>query len=297
MRIRSAVSPLFNLGEQQYVSGKIFSPGTKPKAVLVCFAGGGCSSNYFDLCPANDVSYSFARSMVARGCTVILLDYLATGESSVPNDPMQLDISLLIDVNHAALKQAMDSLKNRGLHCPVIAVGHSMGAMLALQQQARHLMFDGMALLGYSNAGMPHFFESQELDVTIDNLHDLSLAAFSNTYQTLPMLALDGRASRVSKAALESLNSCQAPILPLPAVWSMIPNASAPQCASLDVPLLLINGDEDIAAYDAVAGRAFTRAPDITLLQLDKTRHLHFLYDSRMHMYDSLHQWILRLYV
>jgi pimeloyl-ACP methyl ester carboxylesterase len=291
-----AVAPQLKLKGDHHVIVEIMPAKKAPIAILVCFPGGGCSRGYFNLSVAEDASYSFAKTMAAKGFTVVLLDHLGAGESSKPADPMLLDIALLSAVNNAALRQSVELLRRHFPSCPMIAVGHSMGAMLAVQQQARYLEFDGLALLGFSNKGLPAFFEPLGIDPVVENLALLTRAAFGNNYQTLPMFTLDGRESRVDKKALAALNDCQTAILPLPAIWSMIPNASLDQCAKIEIPVLIINGDQDIAQFDDAITEDFPHSPGLTLLELNETKHLHFIYESRYQLYEALEQWASRLF-
>jgi pimeloyl-ACP methyl ester carboxylesterase len=76
----------------------------------------------------------------------------------------------------------------------------------------------------------------------------------------------------------------------------MIPNASLDQCAKIEIPVLIINGDQDIAQFDDAITEDFPHSPGLTLLELNETKHLHFIYESRYQLYEALEQWASRLF-
>ena len=113
----------------------------RPRAVLVCFPGGGMTRRYFDLAVPG---YSFARYASERGFLVVLVDHPGTGDSDAPDDGWSLTPKAVASIEAAAVGRALamlqagavDGIPPLAPSTAVIGVAHSMGAHLLIHQAA-----------------------------------------------------------------------------------------------------------------------------------------------------------------
>jgi hypothetical protein len=131
-----------------------------PAAALFCLPGGGMTRGYFDLAAPGR---SFAGAMTARGFAVVALDSLGWGESSRPRDGFALVPEAIAAANAQAVDALAGELEARWPGLPRIGVGHSLGALLAIVQQAEHESFDALVLLGATTRGLRVVLSDEEL--------------------------------------------------------------------------------------------------------------------------------------
>ena len=134
--------------------------------LLACVPGGGMNRRYWDLLPDDgDTSYSFAAQMTARGLLVLLVDPVGIGDSDRPGDGWALRPELLAEAHHAAIAAVCTGLREGRLVAGLpampqlqsLGVGHSLGALLTIVQQARHASHAGIAVLGFGCDGLPDY--------------------------------------------------------------------------------------------------------------------------------------------
>ena len=139
---------------------------------------------WFDLPESLPGRWSLARHLVDdHGLAVLTLDHLGTGDSPPPDDPYTLIPRVVAAVHAHVVADAVARLRSGDL-VPglgpvavgrVVGCGHSMGAMITVQQQARHRSYDGVALLGFGGAGLPEYLNDDERGYAGD-LDELELA-------------------------------------------------------------------------------------------------------------------------
>lgn len=290
----------------------VFSPPNPKPEVLVCLPGGAMTRKYYDLRAPGDDSFSFAREMAARGYACVLIDHLGIGESTRPADGYALDAFLLAHANASATRQVLDKLKDgssiNGLeaipHVRSVGIGHSMGAMLTIVQQARSRQHAGIAVLGFSTRGLPEYLMGEAKELANDpaaarrEVARFAKAMFRDPYPKI------GRSSDGSQlyaglhadpAGIQAIKSARELLLPVPAFMSMLPGNVAPEAATIDVPVYLGLGEFDMAGPPEDASRAFTQSPSVTLRVLPKAGHSHFLFAARTELYDGLAAWVAGL--
>lgn len=281
------------------IAATLFEPRHANGSLLVCLPGGGMNRRYFDLLPDDgDRSFSFAQQMAARGFHVLTLDHLGIGDSSRPLDGYALDSELLAAANAQAtarVRQQHPQLRHS------IGVGHSMGAMLTLIQQARTRAHAGIALLGFSTRGLPDYTPPDQHTLAADptqlreQLPTLARRIFREPYPRIGRnpqsrdifgsRSADPRGVAALKAASDE------PILPLAAYHSMLPGNVAIDAATITVPVFLAVGDRDMAGTPQQIPAAFTASPQIDLHVLPDTGHAHFLFASRAQLIERLAVW------
>ncbi len=227
------------------LAADVFTPAAEQQPiVLCCLPGGGMSRRYWDLMPPNDQSYSFALWMVRRGVTIIALDHVGTGESTFPPGRAPL-LGQAIAANDAAFRLLCDELAETGIGGgPVpnplrIGVGHSMGAVLSVRQQATHETHHALALLGFDLAGLPAAIPPEILAATGDGppddelLAELTLRMFGTSYPAIPM-AVD-QARHAGDAARQTLADASTRLLGAGGLLSLLPGNVAEDAARLRV--------------------------------------------------------------
>ncbi|TDU32096.1 alpha-beta hydrolase superfamily lysophospholipase [Panacagrimonas perspica] len=289
----------------------VFLPADHDSAstALVCLAGGNMNRRYFDLQTEGDDSFSFAAQMTARGFIVVTIDHLGLGDSSRPQDGYALTPDVLARANAHATADVLARLREGRLAPDLppmpalrsLGVGHSMGAMLTTLQQAQARRHAGIALLGFSTRGLPKFVPEDVRVLASDpvavraRLVEFARRLFvvpyprirssgGNNAELYGSDAADPRGVAALKAATDSL-------LPVPAFLSMIPGNVALEAAQIDVPVFLGLGERDMAGPPAEAPRAFTASPQVRLEVFAGAGHSHFLFASRVDLFDRLAEW------
>src|SRR5690606_13474314 len=137
--------------------------GARPR-VISMLNGGTYDKRYFHCTIPGREGYSNAEHLCRLGSIVILTDHLGIGDSSRAPDQRKVTRHVAAAANHAALQQIYRRLEAGDLHQappPLrdyvkIGVGHSLGGMQTITQQAAHRTFDGIGILGYTAYGV-HF--------------------------------------------------------------------------------------------------------------------------------------------
>lgn len=287
------------------------SLGAAP-VVLVCLPGGGMNRRFFDLMPGGegvgDLSFSFARQMAGRGFVVVCIDHLGVGESDRPEDGYLLTPEVLVQANQHALEQVLAGLRAGSLLGDLpplpdlvsIGVGHSMGAMLTLLQQAAHRPHAGLALLGFSTRGMPEYLIPEAKALAADTqavraelvrlARDTFVVPYPEVKPSPQSNSLFAGAAAEARG-VEAIKAARDKMLPVTAFMSMLPGNVAPEAARIDVPLFLALGERDIAGPPHQVPAAFTGSRDVSLHILPESGHSHFLFPARIGLFNRLAGW------
>jgi pimeloyl-ACP methyl ester carboxylesterase len=284
----------------------------QPAIALICLPGGSVNRHFFDLMPPaddpmpDDASFSFARQMTARGFIVALVDHLGIGDSARPQDGFALSTEILAQAAAHVLAdikariQAHYGAAAQGL-CTV-GVGHSMGGTITTLQQAQYHSHRALALLGFSTRGLPEYLPPQLKALANDpsqlraQLPMIARAMFKEAYTQLERtpqsrgIFAGDRADPRGIAAFKAAGT--APNLPLPGCQSMLPGNVAPEAAAIDVPVFLGVGERDIVGPPADVPAAFSGSPRVELLVMPETGHSHFLFQTRLALFEVLAVWI-----
>ena len=135
-----------------------------------------------------------------------------------------------------------------------VGVGHSMGAVLTVRQQAVYGGHQALALLGFSTRGLPQYLppevlacaDGQRDDVRLNDarlndarLAELALRMFGSAYTVLSSVA---GADSPTRRAIEA---AAAVTLTAGGLLSMLPGNVSAELARLTVPVLILNGERD----------------------------------------------------
>lgn len=281
-----------------HAGASLWYPATQPRAVWVCQPGGNMNRHYFDLRPpdSEDLSYSFAAQMVARGDAVLALDPLGIGESDRPADGWQLTPEALAEAAVSAVSTALSRLPQ----APLIGLGHSMGALMTVLTQDRGQPFSGVAVLGFATRGLPNFLPPalQTLNGVVPDGAALRPHAQKMFGDPFPVIHRRSRGNKEFYGSAEAevdgiraLKRATDCLLPIPALRSMMPGNVAAEAQRLRVPVFIGVGDRDLVGPTEDLPTAFAAAPSVHLEVLPDTGHSHFLFPSRVRLFDALSDW------
>ena len=265
------------------LAADVYWPAGDPRAALFCFPGGGMDRRWFDL---EAKGRSFANAMEARGFAVVTIDPLGWGESSRPRD----GFALVPEAVAAAHARAVDALAQQlpaGLRR--IGVGHSLGALLTIVQQAEHESFDALVLLGATTRGLRVVLSDEELAYAerpeaarAELVRLAKKRSGGEAWFTLPLAARAGAIFNggADPAALAAMRSIACDVVSVLALFSMLPGVSAPWAERVRVPVFLGVGERDITGPPHELPAAFPASRDVTLHVQPGASHSHFAFPS-----------------
>ena len=299
-------------------------PGGEPAApasvCLVCLPGGFLSRRYYDLGRdlrhESDPSYSFAEAMACAGFVVLAFDHIGIGESSKP-EPVEAGYSLGVEAiaraNQRALELALERLAAgdpaQGIPATqclaTIGVGHSMGSVLTVEQQAQARPHRALVLFSFSTKGLPRFLNEDQLAYAHDpvrtrrELGELVRRSFGTPYPPRPNQDESNRraafgigtAPPLAEALLERAST---DLLAAGGLLSMIPGGYAPAADAIDVPVYILVGDHDLHGVEELADE-LPKSPEKTTRLLEDCWHCHFVANTRAAIWSELPVWIHRV--
>jgi alpha-beta hydrolase superfamily lysophospholipase len=321
IRLLADVTPEGWQGETWAMAVDVFPPAAGVRSdrgtVLCCLPGGGVDRRYYDLRVASDDTYSFGRHLSDEGLVVVTLDHLGVGEST-PAPAELLTVEVLAAAAHRAMTAVMESLRSGDLDAGLsgldrlvsVGVGHSMGAMLTVEQQATHRTHDALALLGFGNRGLPDLLhpsvlaladDPDELRRRIPGLWREQADARASAPPPTPAAGprRDGRRAgapffhgeHLPADVVAAVKAISAPAPGVAALTSMVPGSVRREMAALDVPILLANGELDFTGPIHEIGAGFSACRDLTLLELPGAGHSHHAFPARLQLWDRLAAW------
>jgi pimeloyl-ACP methyl ester carboxylesterase len=277
--------------------------------LVVCVPGGGMTRRWFDLPEDLPGRWSLARHLVeGHGLAVLTLDHLGTGDSPPPDDPYTLIPRVVAAVHHHVASDAVARLRSGEL-APgvgpvavgrVVGCGHSMGAMITVQQQARHRTYDGLVLLGFGGAGLPEHLDDDERGYAgdLDEL-ELALPALVAARFGGPLVASrrEVRERRPGEPLTpgDLLGPATGALLTLGGLTSMIPGTSDREMAAIDVPVLAAVGEKDIVREVERLPQLFSATPELTEFVLPGSGHNHVIAAERLLLFDEIGRWVADL--
>lgn len=283
--------------------------GTEATPVVYCLAGGGCGTAYFDLQVKGHPGYSMAEHLAARDVVVVALDHLGIGSSDPVEDLFAVTPTVLAACHHRAVEEVLGRLRTGRLAsgmAPVerpfaVGLGHSMGGMLAVVQQARHRSFDALVLLGTGGSGLPEVLTEEErslagpdlasIEDEIVRLARVRFAPGSTVGRRKPRLG-GFFTDDVPAAVREAFARHAVPLLPVGGLASMIPFSTHCERAAVTVPIFLGFGDHDL--LDDYLGNLgqYRSLTDVALFVLPGSGHCHNQAAGRHRLWDRIVAWI-----
>lgn len=290
------------------VAVAIHWPAAGPVSPLVwfCLPGGAMNRRFYDLDGGGD-TFSFARQMAARGFVSVLVDPPGIGDSDRPEDGYALTPGRLATVLARVHERVCDDLRAGRVSDALpalqdlrtVGVGHSMGALLTVLQQAEGRPHAGLALLGFGLEGLPAYLPSRARELAADTdavraqLVPLAQQMFQVPY---PDVGSGGGGdfyggANADREAVEALKKARDYLLPVPALMSILPGNVAPEAAVVDVPVYLALGERDLVEPPADADADFAASPAVEQQVLADAGHSFFLFAARTQLFDGLAGW------
>jgi pimeloyl-ACP methyl ester carboxylesterase len=282
------------------------SQGQSAHILWCCVPGGGISRAYFDLdVPRSLGEYSMAHYLAERGQIVLTIDPPGVGGSDLPDDGYALTPRAVADVLHFVVEDVLTRMATGTLEgVPAIScraalgVGHSAGGLLVACQQGRNRTFAALALLGFSNGGLPAVLTEREASFTdraealVAVLPELARERFS---EPLPPwsnahsgLETPGALDTEIEAAASRASSR---LLAMVGLTALVPGSIKPELHQIDVPTLVAVGQEDIVGDIAAIPAQLPSCNDLTLVTVDGAGHNHNVARSRIDLWDRLLRW------
>jgi pimeloyl-ACP methyl ester carboxylesterase len=281
--------------------------------VLCCLAGAGLSRAYYDLASNGDASFSFARQMASAGWVVVTLDLIGTGDSSRPADGYEITPDVIAAANAQAVGQILDKMRSGSLTAALpalpqlvaVGVGHSLGAVSSIIQQAQFATYQALVLLGYGGDGLQPELSPEELSLAGNaaairaDIVRLSRLKYTDPYW---QLAASPRTQKVfggggDKRAMAALRAARTGLLATAGLFSMIPGSTAAESSAIKIPVFLGLGDRDICGPPHRIPASFPGSRDVTLVVLQDTGHTHFVFPSCAHLFARINSWLREVVV
>lgn len=129
------------------VAGYLYYHGSyRNRTLLLALHGGNYNHKYWDVPTLGGHEYSFARYMAERKYAVLAIDQLGTGESDKPDGDL-----LTLDQTASAIHQIIGQLRSgeggRAFE-RIVLVGHSLGSINAVYEQATYADADALITTG-----------------------------------------------------------------------------------------------------------------------------------------------------
>jgi pimeloyl-ACP methyl ester carboxylesterase len=251
-------------------------------AVLFLFPGGGYSRHYFDLQVDGHPDHSQARWHADRGMLTVTVDHLGVGDSTVPAEP--LDFAQVAAAGDAAVRTVLDRLRDGTFDADLLPVadpvaigaGQSMGGHIVVWTQAAHGTFAAVSALGSSftqtrlalQPGKRHPFRGLPMKDVYAAMGDVDFVASFHWPEEPPeFVAADMDPERPAPWRSATVPACAAEL--------MEPFAVARQAAAVRVPVLLVYGEQDVTVEPLADLAVFRSAPDLSLLLIPRSSHMH----------------------
>jgi pimeloyl-ACP methyl ester carboxylesterase len=257
---------------------------------------------YFDLPEEQPGEWSMARYLADHfGIAVAVVDHPGVGDSSVPDDPYTLNPRVVADVDHGALSELVAHAMDLFEPTRLIGLGHSMGGLVVAHAQWHHRSFDAVAFLGFGGAGLPEYLTKAELSYA-DNyerlepvLAELVRERFGTALVPGSTTSSDMLNPGTLSEARQILATASGPLLALCGLASMVPGSSNAALASIEVPVFIGLGENDIAADIGNVAALLTSSGDVTAYVLAEAGHNHSISKNRTDLWDALGNWVAAL--
>ena len=266
--------------------------------LLCCTPGGGCTGDYFDL-GEPDAGFSFARYAGAAGFACVLIDNLGTGKSS-SGDNLFLSPQTVARAGVEAFRLAANDLRSLlpgAISVATVAVGHSMGAMLALIGEAIKPQHAAIACLGFTTAGLPSALTPEERriaaagPVSVEVLTVMARQRLSGSVNAPAPEPFPFNLPGTDPAGLAALRAVMTNLVPLPSMLSIVPGNVMDYIRQIKLPVFLGGGDHEPWHTPAELVPAFANSTDITFYTLPDSAHNHNVAATRHLLWRRLLGW------
>ncbi|BCF89067.1 hypothetical protein PPGU16_21340 [Paraburkholderia largidicola] len=283
--------------------------------VVFAFPGGGYSRHYYDIQHPLLDGETQAEWHARRGVIFLALDPYGGGDSTAL-EPDRCGLAATIKAVHGVVTEAIERIRAGTLVpglAPVavvrsVGIGHSLGGMQLIAQQAEYATFDAVAVLGFSAIhtvvptpnGMIAPHSSSE-----DDSKSLAEAWSGPFVDELANLRFAYHWEDVPPALVQEDMSVGFPVrrpsaLPLWTTRTFPPFAKiclqegivAREAAEIKVPVFLSAGERDVLRDLRQEPVAYRKCVDITLFEIPECAHMHNFSPKRALAWSRLQTWI-----
>jgi alpha-beta hydrolase superfamily lysophospholipase len=300
--VTAGVAEEISQGERLFVAAWIFVPRATKRAdgkdVVFAFLNGATyDKRYWHVSVPGSSGYSMAEYLQERGNIVVLLDHLGVGESSRPLNGHLIDRHVAARASQMAVTEIFNRLVEGTLDPAVpplpqfirVGVGHSMGGMQLITQQASYRTFDRVVITGYTAIGV-HMVQNGEhksgylgpMDYAqpkyITVSHDIVRETFFPPDIADEVLAVD-KALTVHVPYALIVQSSTAGII-------------AREAGEIDVPVYILLGEVDVSPDPHSEPSYYRRSPHVTLHVLKGSGHCQVFASTRVEMFERIDHWV-----
>ncbi|KFL47540.1 alpha/beta fold hydrolase [Sphingobium sp. SA2] len=289
------VETAVDFGEPIQIAATLAIPDRLPDGpidLLVCLHGGTYSRWYWDAQIDGWPGYSFVDHCLAQGKAVLALDALGMGESSQPGREDVLTPHVGAQAHHLALAAVLERMEvgEWGAHIAgrtrrITGIGHSMGGMLTIVQQAQWASFDQVAVLGFTNIGLAMSDEVQSA---------IGAQVAGPGYGAANRAAMHGyfHAADVPETVIAA-DDARASLTPNSyGRLAIMPGGVAAEAAAIAAPVYLHFADIDVSPEPHAEPAEYCGSRHVTLTTLAEAAHCHNFASTRLQSWTMLHRWI-----
>lgn len=287
------------MDEEQQVTAWLFLPPFdrlgEATRLCICLPGGTYDKRYYHLEIPGHPRYSMAEHLAAAGHVVLCVDHWGVGDSSKPESAALVTPSAVAAANHAVGVQALALARAGRLHPALpalpniesVGIGHSMGGMLTLVQQAAHRTHRQICILGKSayQHNRAYFTPERQRHMRTEGVAEYSKTDRTDLrhafyWEDVPMAVV--LADEAAAVAVPSLLGRR----------TSGDNVALEEAGAIDVPVFLGVGERDTVISAHEEPRYYPRSPDVTLYLLPRSAHCHNLASTREQLWDRIVRWI-----
>jgi alpha-beta hydrolase superfamily lysophospholipase len=296
--VTEALPAEVTLGERARIVGRLFLPPHPPRgraSILTLLHGGSYDWRYFHVEVPGHPGYSMARDLVSRRHVALALDQLGVGESSRPAAPRKAVREVVAKATHSAMSQAYAGLRAGTLDPRLpplpdllkVGIGHSMGGMQVITEQANFQTYDLVAVLGHSNFGAY---------IEVNGRPEKNAAPYdeaSPPYKTLDrdrvMRSFHWEETPQAVLAQDAAIAVQYPAI---LGWQAQQGSTEVDAGRIATPVFLVMGERDVSPDDLAEAGFYRASPDVTFMRLERSAHCHNFAPTRARLWSRLHGWI-----
>jgi hypothetical protein len=282
-----------------------------PRTLVVAFPGGGYTRTYYDLDRPELDGPGQACYHVEGGWIVVACDPLGGGDGTPLAAPLTgveasahaADLVVAAVRERLAAGSAVEGVGPIDV-ARVIGMGHSLGGMQVIHQQARHRSFDAIAVLGFSaihttiptsDDGQlaPHDAAASVADAWSGALSDdVAHLRYAYHWEDVPasLVAADMAAGFPIRTA-DPLPPWICSTFPPFAAACMSPGVVAEEAAAIEVPVFIAAGERDVLHDVRAEPAAYTAAGDLTVFEIPRCAHMHNFSPRRQLLWQRLQRW------
>lgn len=291
------VTDAAGLGERTHIAGTLFAPTPESQArnkIALLLPGGGFTRRYYHLEVEGYTDYSAATQLAARGWTVLAVDNLGTGESTIPDDGRTVTLDRCASAVAAVVTQLGERSRQGDLHPSIpaghpiiVCVGHSLGGAIATLLQGDHAACNAVAVLGFS---------CQYIKGAVDPETGKRLRERESTgngyNKTDPTHHRERFYSKsVPLAIIEAEEAARVP-MPDGVAEVIELGRTRPAAEQIEVPVLLAYGDRDVSPDPNAEPAFYSNSPGVTLILLPDSGHAHNSASGRVAFWNRIGDWM-----